>query len=324
MNLGTVYKEVGEKVTRVVDFANDLIAGETLSSISSITATVFPSGADVTSSIIVPGGFIQPATSNVQFQMQGGDVGTLYNVTITVTTNIGNTYQAMLTLVVGLSIDLTTLTNVANWIAPYTPGQSVINDQDIQDAITAFSAYVLRLTGRGPADGSYPTQSPFVGPVSYSETYDGSGTQRQPIRNWPIVSVASVTVNGQTIPQSVNLNTAGWVVDGDAQFISLRGGFNPTAATFQNYPYQRNYGYAGGFCAGIQNVEVAYTAGFATVPMDLEMAARKTVALNYKRRSWIGQRTQALAQGAGTVTFGTWEMDTDAQRTIAAYRRMTG
>ena len=128
---------------------------------------------------------------------------------------------------------------------------------------------------------------------------------RQPIRNWPITSVSSVTVNGQAMPQSTSIQVWGWVVDGDGKFISLRGGYAPGVATFQNYQYQGGrYGYGAGvqgpgFCAGIQNVEIIYTAGFASVPFDLEMMARKVVSLNYKRARWIGQRMQAMAQGAG-------------------------
>lgn len=147
---------------------------------------------------------------------------------------------------------------------------------------------------------------------------------RQPIRNWPIQSVASVNINGQPIPQSTNINTPGWVVDGDKRFISLRGGMNPAVATFQNYRYQRQPGYGPGFAPGIQNVEIQYTAGFNGVPDDLEIVARKTVALNYVRRGWIGQKSQAMAAAAGTVSFGQWEMDADAERTIYYYRRMTG
>ena len=174
-------------------------------------------------------------------------------------------------------------------------------------------------------DGSLPAESPFVQPVAYDDFYDGSGTNRQPIRNWPIVSVASVNINGQAVPQSVNVNTNGWVVDGDKRFISIRGAVNPFVATFGNYRYQ-GYGprVGSGFVSGIQNVEIQYTAGFSGVPDDLEMAARKTVALNYVRRGWIGQRTQAMAAGGGTTTFGTWEMDTDVRNTIYYYRRMTG
>ena len=200
------------------------------------------------------------------------------------------------------------------------------DDNQIQACITAWSAYVLHKTGRGPMDGSVPTLSPFVQPVAYDEWYDGTGTQRLPIRNWPVRSVDLVQVNGATIPQSTNINTSGWVVDGDGAFISIRGGFSPFVATFQNYGYQGlgRFGARGGFTEGIQNVNIQYTAGFFGVPDDLEIVARKTVALNYVRRGWIGQKSQALAQGGGTVSFGTWEMDADAENTIKYYRRHTG
>jgi hypothetical protein len=219
-------------------------------------------------------------------------------------------------------IDLTTVANVKSWAQV---GASTSDDQTIQDAITAFSSYVLHLTGRGPADGSIPAASPFVTPVNYDEFYDGSGTLRQPIRNWPIVSVSSVNVNGSVIPQSTSLNVWGFVVDQDKRFISIRGGYSATVATFQNYPYQGGRGnfraQGPGFCNGVQNVEIVYSAGFAAVPFDLEMAARRSVALNYKKRNWIGLRSQAMAAGAGTVSYATWEMEPQDERTIHYYDR---
>jgi hypothetical protein len=218
-------------------------------------------------------------------------------------------------------IDLSTLTAVKSWAGVTGTG----DDQIIQDAITAFSSYVLHLTGRGPTDGSIPAASPFVTPVSYDEFYDGSGTLRQPIRNWPIVSVSSVNVNGSEIPQSTSLNVWGFVVDQDKRFISIRGGYSPSVATFQNYRYQGGRGGFGaqgpGFCNGVQNVHIVSVAGFNSVPFDLEMTARKVCALNYKRRGWIGQKSQAMASGAGTLSYGTWEMDQDCERTIHYYDR---
>lgn len=318
MNVGTAYKAASEVITRTVDFSNDLQTGETLSTIQSIVALTIPDGTDATSTIIGP----TPASiigNTVQFQMENGTTNDFYGITITVTTSLSNVYQASITLIIGMGINLTTLANVKGWLG-IAPG-TTSDDIKIQDCITAFSAYVIHATGRGPMDGSYPTQSPFVNPVTYTDTYDGSGTVRQPIRNWPITSVASVNISGQAIQQSTSINTWGWVVDGDGRFISLRGGINPNVATFQNYRYQGYVPFGPGFSAGVQNVQITYTAGFFTVPVDLEMAARKTVALNYSRKGWIGQRSQAMAQGAGTVSFGTWEMDQDCANTIFYYRR---
>ncbi len=217
------------------------------------------------------------------------------------------------------AIDLTTNAAVKSWINLTGTNEDTI----IQDAITAFSAYVLRRTGRGPLDGTIPAKSPFVESVSYDDVYDGSGTLRQQIRNWPVTAVTSVTVNGITVPQSATPNNSGWVIDGDRRFISMRGIGNP-----RGYGGYSGYGGWGagprfsgglGFSNGIQNVEIIYTAGFTGVPFDLEMAARKVVALNYKRRQWIGQKSQAMAAGAGTVSFEGWEMDTDCARTIDYY-----
>ena len=220
------------------------------------------------------------------------------------------------------AIDLTTYANVKAWVS--IPPGATSDDQIIQDIVTAFSAYALRLTGRAPSDGTIPTTSPLVGPVAYAEVYDGSGTVRQPIRNWPITAVSSVVIDGQTIPESTDIRTWGWVIDGDGRFVSLRGGYAANVATFQNYAYQGNrFGFSkgAGFSAGIQNVEIAYTAGFAGVPFDLELAARKVCSLNYKRRQWIGQKMQQLAAGAGMVQYNDWEMDPQDARTIMYYQR---
>ena len=220
------------------------------------------------------------------------------------------------------AIDLTKVANVKSWMS--LPTTATDQDQTIQDSITAFSSDVLHFTGRGPMDGTVPTQSPFVTPVSYDDFYDGSGSLRQPIRNWPITAVALVNVNGQVIPQSVNVQTWGWVIDGDKKFISIRGGYSPSVATFQNYRYQgggAGLGVQGpGFASGSQNVEVQYTAGFSGVPFDLEMVARRTVALRYKGRGWIGQRSQMMAAGAGTVFYNGWEIYPADRDTILYYQ----
>lgn len=322
MIVGSAQKSPAEVITRVIDFSNDLASGETITSISSIVV-LDQNGNDVTSTIYVSAsGVIQPGGTNVQFQMQAGSLGQTYILTVTVESSAANVFQATVTLYVGLGIDLTTLANVKNWVG--IPYLETSEDQTIQGCITAFSAYVLRVTGRGPEDGTVAAVSPFVSPVPYDDVYDGSGTLRQPIRNWPITGVTSVNISGVVIPQSTSIQVWGWVVDGDKKFISLRGGYNATVATFQNYGMQ--YGRGGlsrgpGFAAGIQNVEIVYTAGFFGTPFDLEMLARKVCSLNYKRRSWIGQRTQMMASGAGTVSYNEWEMDQQDMRTLQYYQR---
>jgi len=214
-------------------------------------------------------------------------------------------------------IDLTTLAAVKSW----TGLQNTTDDQIIQDCITAFSAYVLRRTGRGPADGSIPSESPLVAQVQYSETYDGTGTDRLFLKNWPIVSVSLLQIGMVQIPQSGAIGQAGYVIDGSGKSLALRNGAGNSVSGILTVGFFTTVGRGYKFVEGIQNVQVNYTAGFDGAPEDLEMCARKVVALNYKRRQWIGQRSQAMAGGAGTVSYGTWEMDADCDRTINYYRR---
>jgi hypothetical protein len=214
-------------------------------------------------------------------------------------------------------IDLTTLTAVKKWATVAAAG----DDQEIQDCITAFSSWVLTRTGRGPQDGSIPSASPFVTPVSYTENYDGNGSDKMFLRNSPIQSVTTLTINGVVIPLSAAWNQTGYVITGDKKAIALRngngGGNAPsfTTTTFGGWMLGRY------FIRGIQNVNVVYSAGYAGVPFDLEMCARKVVALNYKRTGWLGQKSQSMAHGAGTISFGDWEMDKDCERTICSYER---
>lgn len=218
-------------------------------------------------------------------------------------------------------IDLTTLAAVKKWASITGTG----DDSDIQDAITAFSMYVITRTGRGPMDGSVPTVSPFCAPQTFTETYDGNNSQRMFLRNSPIVSVASLLVNGVSIPaaQVVNGTTygqAGFVIGGDRKSLYIQSG-GGGGSSFTTTDFGAGFGLGQYFKRGIQNITVQYSAGYSQVPFDLEMTARKVVVLNYKRKSWVGQKSQAMAQGAGTISFGDWEMDKDCERVICSYER---
>jgi hypothetical protein len=211
-------------------------------------------------------------------------------------------------------IDLTLVANVQTWLGnqnAFTGAEA----QTVQDCITAFSLYALQLCGRGNADGSVPTTSPFVIPTVYDEFYDGNGNNELPLRNWPITAVAAVTDGGAKIQASASTTSPGYVVDQSKKFLVLRYGGSL-------YSQRGRYGsYCGrGWSLGTQNIEVQYTAGFSGVPFDLEMVARKVVALNYKRRQSIGQKSEAMAAGAGTVTFGDWEMDKQDQKVLDYYK----
>jgi hypothetical protein len=207
---------------------------------------------------------------------------------------------------------------VYKWLGSQSP--SIPEQGVIIDCITAFSIQMLYWTGRGPTDESVAINSPFVAPVTYTETYSGNGSVTLFLRNTPIVSVSSLVIGNQAVLQSTAWGIPGWVIDFNNKAITIRRGGGGTGPTFFNF-----WGFNGGawrFWEGPQNVAVNYTAGWNGVPPDLEMMARRVVSLNYKRKSWIGQSSQAMASGAGTVSYRNWELAQEDMRVIDNYRRV--
>jgi hypothetical protein len=219
-------------------------------------------------------------------------------------------------------IDLTTVANVQSWI------QETGTDQNVQDCITAASAYWLWVLGLAPQnDSNEITESPLNSVVTgISETYDGSGSARQFLRIRPITAVASLTIDGVAIPASTGVTVPGYVVDGSGKSISIRSGFGGPGpgggALTVGFAYLRNRQRSSWFFSeGIQNVQVVYSAGYEETPFDIEMAVRQMVAVNYKRRQWIDQRTQMMAQGAGSIQFRDWELPPEVRSVMEHYKR---
>jgi hypothetical protein len=194
----------------------------------------------------------------------------------------------------------------------------ISQDQNIQEAITAWGMYLLQFCGYGDQNNDIPAASPFNEPVQFTEVYDGNGSAVLYLRNRPIQSVESLVIGTLTIPQSTSFTTAGWVIRGDGKSIALRyGGGGAGVSNSQFYP---NCGSRYNFWEGIQNVFIAYTAGFTTTPADLQFMSTRVVALSYKERTAIGQTSQAMAAGAGTVSFN-WKISEKDWLTIVAYKR---
>lgn len=216
------------------------------------------------------------------------------------------------------AIDLTTLAAVKAWLSL----TSTTDDQVVQDCITAASLYWLHATGLGPQDLTNPTASPLNSVVPYSEVYDGSGSNRLFLRNRPIVAVSSLSIGAIAIQASSGVNVPGYVIDGTRKSISLRGGFGPpVSGQLLRVGFANLRGNDRGFGNDVQGVAVAYTAGYSATPFDVEMACRQQVALNYKRRGWIGQRSQSMAQGAGTISYESWEIPPSVQSVMDRYKR---
>lgn len=216
-------------------------------------------------------------------------------------------------------IDLTTVALVKSWLsANGTAPTNTLDDPAVQACITAFSAMFLRRTGKGPQDGTMPSSSPFVAPVTYTEVYDGNGSFRMFLRNSPIQSVTSLIIGLNTIQASSGFGQAGYAIEGSKRSLVIRGGSNIASTS---YDWAGGWGW--GFQKGIQNIQVVYSAGFASTPADIELCARKCCALTYVRKSWTGLKNKSMGQGAGSTSYDDSEWPEDVERLIIDYTRYT-
>ena len=213
--------------------------------------------------------------------------------------------------------DLTTLQNVKDFLEM----QGDTDDNLLQGMITAFSVGFLWQTGFNNQDGTLSSGSPFNSPQSYSEVYDGNGSFRMFLRVYPIVSVTQLMINGVVIPQSTGTwGAPGFLIDGTRKSLSFQtgGGGGAQSFTFPGYPALGSNRW---FVKGVQNISVQYEAGYPVTPFDIEECAKKVVAQNYKRRDWIDQKSQAMAQGMGTTTLRDWKMPPECVAVISRYQR---
>ncbi len=183
--------------------------------------------------------------------------------------------------------DLCTLADLKAWL----PNQGNNDDTTLQSLITNGSAQVLQYINRPHILSS------VLGTLN--ETYDGNGSDRLLPRSFPVSTVSSVSVDGVSVPQAPAPWGSGFLWDG--RRILLRGGFT--------------------FCSGVQNVQVSYTAGYPTVPLDLKQAAIEAFALAYRQRTHIGEKSNSMG-GQVTLAFDMSDVPPRSLNVFNQYRRL--
>ncbi len=165
--------------------------------------------------------------------------------------------------------DLTTLDNVKQWRTPAIA--STDDDTQLSREITAASKAILQVVQRAS-----------LALASYTENRNGQGTDGMMLRNYPVVAISSVTVEGGVIPPALTQSTAGWVFSPDDGMLYLRGFL---------------------FTTGFQNVQVVYTAGLAQ--LDLQMTidgATYKVECSDLSELWASNGSVVFTDGSGTLT----------------------
>lgn len=148
--------------------------------------------------------------------------------------------------------DLCTLADLKAWLN--IPVATTTDDALLQRLLTAVSVTMQNWMNR------------TIPSATYTDTRDGNGSDCLVLAIKPVTAVTSVTVGGQAVPVSPDGIQPGYL-------------FSDTAV----------YLIGSKFTQGRRNIQVAYTAGYATIPTDLAQACIDQAAYQYRAKSHIGQ-----------------------------------
>lgn len=135
--------------------------------------------------------------------------------------------------------------------------------------------------------------------TTYTEYFSGAGECRLWPRQYPITAVSALTIDGDSVAVRATWDADGYVIK-DQTSIEL-------------------VGYTAGY--GVNNVTLAYTAGYSTIPEDIDQATVELVAWRYRERKRIGQVSANV--GGESVTFSTFAAPQSVNMVIDVYRRWT-
>jgi hypothetical protein len=115
--------------------------------------------------------------------------------------------------------------------------------------------------------------------------------------NYPVTAVASLHIDGLPVPLSTGYGVSGYT-------------FNSTSITLRGRLFTQD----------VQNVVVAYTAGYAAVPNELEQACIELVGLRYKEKDRIGIVSKGLA--GETIAFTQKDFSNAIRTTLENYKKV--
>ena len=179
--------------------------------------------------------------------------------------------------------DLTSLPAVKVYLG--IPLDQTEDDALLQSLITGVSVGIQNWIGRD------------LSLKQHTDKIDGNGKNRIMFTAWPVTAVVAVVVNGRDIPAATSFEGYGYRFD--ATMLILNGEC---------------------FHFGHRNVELTYTAGYATMPADIAQVCSKLVGGKYKERDWLGYRSKSLA--GETVVFDDVELSESVRGVLWDYKKV--
>lgn len=135
--------------------------------------------------------------------------------------------------------------------------------------------------------------------ASYVAVMDGNGASLLPLPQYPITAISYVKINGLAQKVTSSFADGGYSFRGRSVY----------------FPGEGNV-----FKCGLGNVEVSYTAGFSTVPTDIDQAVCEVVMTNYKTKDQLGWSSKSLAGETISVNISLDAYSKRTQKALDAYK----
>lgn len=178
--------------------------------------------------------------------------------------------------------DLTTLSNVKS----YGGIETAEGDALLRRLITAASLAVENYCGRS------------ILSAAYTAVMDGNGAALLQLPQYPITAVSSLKIDNVTKVAEVSY------ADGGYKFSGRRIIFRDGTC----------------FTRGLGNIEIAYTAGYSTVPEDIAQAVAEVVVTNWKTKDQLGWSSKSLAGESISVNISLKAYSERSRQVIDSYR----
>lgn len=199
-----------------------------------------------------------------------------------------------------VSYALTTLNDVKTFLGI----SSTAHDEVLKFLINQATDYIETFTGRRYTSTTY-TQ----------EEYDGTGTSELRLKHFPVVTFTLLEVNRATD------NSDDWAtIDAEDYWVNSENGIVTLQSGFLDYDEVNETGLSPNIFQKSKNkYRATYTAGYTTVPYDLQYACCMIVSETFNVRKAAGIQSESL--GDHSVTFGNLlEKSTTLKNILSGYK----
>jgi hypothetical protein len=185
-------------------------------------------------------------------------------------------------------------------------------DSVIATIVSGVSTEIRRWCGRDTTNGFES--------MSRTERYDGNNEQTINLMEWPVSSVASVKVYASDGTYET-LDATTYRCDASGGILSR---VDPTKARYPVTAFgtvQATFSVQPWFPDGFDNIEVAYTGGYATIPDDLKIAALRMSDVHFSAR---GRNMGIASESLGQYSYSNFNTQQLTDIRLALTRTYTG